>query len=392
MKNKRILIPILFSTILSIQPVLLTKNAYADEPKPKISTTVDDMTINTSPIDSTTTNGSVNIKQTITNKNASIKSEYNLIVEQVLADGSTRLASTKTIDGNDSADVQKLPLIINTKGSNKGAKVDLRVHFEALDSKVDVDRNEFSTYSFVSSEKVINKDNLSVTDIAQTYKKNGDLSTTERKETCSIDGGSLPNQIRSGYGFPVKLTVNYNSEEVDVVRPNPNYVISAPKSFVSKDVKVNSTTTLDRISFPLIKTNSTDYEFPDTYSEIKSGTIVDKKIAGSNYLDAGRKFYVPMWLPVGLYPITYSSEAPIGANDYKVDISNNLNVFAQMQVTYNSKTIPLDGLNIRPVFPDDFKVSGQWTSEDAKWVRQSIKDDWKGSKYTNKNGNWSKEN
>ncbi|WP_392315235.1 hypothetical protein, partial [Streptomyces sp. NPDC014892] len=86
--------------------------------------------------------------------------------------------------------------------------------------------------------------------------------------------------------------------------------------------------------------------------------------------DGGNKFYTPIWNDLGTYDVSYKS-TEIGANKVKLQIEDNINLFAHMYVHIDSETIDQDAILLKPVNGDDPFPEGLpagWTQSDIDWI------------------------
>lgn len=201
------------------------------------------------------------------------------------------------------------------------------------------------------------------------------------------------NKMRTGYGFSQLLNITYindiGNDTLDtVVKMNvPESIVD--KNYLSYPVKNNiATITLDKTED---KNSSSDnkvtfvqtFELPHVNVEDQTGYLFtdkqvnnkDKKIK-HNLLDGSRKFYLPIWGDLGNYKINVYSNKTIGINKVNFQIQHNLNVFAFMYASMDSKTITKDAILMVPVNKDDPFPNGRpddWTQKDLNWLKN---DNW----------------
>lgn len=257
------------------------------------------------------------------------------------------------------------------------------------------------TFGYTSSEKVItnadadSKNHYNYTAVARTVKTRTDNKYVELSERIAFDFNSQF-KSKTGYGFEVNLAPTYTSEIGD----KSNLTINALISDKLIDSYLNSGSNGYKSSngvttVPYVNTNtlsndvseSMKFQFPTTYVEAKTGALfndaqkqnVDPKIKSiSSLSDGGHKFYLPIWLKVGVYDNAYELKSNvIGKNDIQIDIKSNINAYAQMISTLDSTTQKEDELLVQPVLPsmgsDDQKIFGL-SDDDWIWIQNSNPD------------------
>lgn len=258
-----------------------------------------------------------------------------------------------------------------------------------------------NTFGYTSSEKVItnadadSNNHYDYSAVARTVKTRKDNKYVELSERIAFD---FNNEFKSktGYGFEVNLSPTYTSEIGD----KPNLTLNALISDKLIDSYLNSGTNGYKSSngvttVPYVNTNtlsndvseSMKFQFPTTYVEAKTGALfndaqkqnVDPKIKSvSSLSDGGHKFYLPIWMKVGVYDDAYELKSNvIGKNDIQIDVKSDINAYAQMISTLDSSTQKEDELLVQPVLPsmgsDDKKIFGL-SVDDWIWIQNSNPD------------------
>ena len=380
------------TSITTINNESMTSNTLGNKViETGLNVSADEITINTGTVNDKYLNANIKLSQTAKNPAILNYAQYRMLIDETDNTGkSIRQVYSQDINASELQSDMQVKLPFSTL--NKSTKVYYLIRFENLSTDVDFTSNTLLSYGVTASERVINTPTKKVTDVAQTYKTSKDVDTLERNETYEFKYLNDV-KLKSGYSTPVDFQINYSNGALNL-NPNNNYTISieTDKSLLDKDSTVPYTTVGTNAQVKLEKTNPVLYQFQNVYSDVKSGGIVtnDQRTSAHQYKDAGRRLYIPIWADLKTYQVKYVSSIPLGINHYILNTSTNIDVYAQMQATYDSNTLKYDELNLSPVLPDAFKKSGEWSDTDTKWVKQSLNEDWKGTKYTLTNGKWVK--
>lgn len=371
-----------------------------------LKASVDNITIDSSVIATKQFNARVKLSQQVVSPDVLQYAKYQLIIDEVDSTG-------KLIKRAYSQDIQasqlkpEYSIALPFSNTKKADRAYYWAHFINLTNDVDFSANDLRTYGVTASQTEVTAPMQKVSDVVQTTKSKEDTLTKVFKETYTFDY-KTSTDIKSGYGMPTDLSMTYTTEATNM---NPDDVnINAPAivqlqtnaKLLSSDSKVPFTTKGSNAVVNLDKTKAQydgkskittiQYQYPQVFSKEKTGEVVIKSQKDADktatYKDAGRNFYMPIWAAIQNYDMSYVSTKPIGINNYTINIKTGINVYAQMQATYDSKTVKFDELNPLPVLPDSFKKSGQWTDNDIKWVKESDSANWKGTSYAFKNGKW----
>lgn len=371
-----------------------------------ISVTADDIVIDTSPVSSHQFDATIKVSQEYSTTEVFNTAQYKLIIDEKNADGTQiKEAYSTLISANNLQPEYKIKLPFST--TKKSEKVNYVVRFESQTPDIKFSANELSSYGVTASERVVSEHTNEVSDVVRTTRSKDDDKTTQLSETYTFDYVKSTD-AKSGYGVPTDLKLTYTTEAPDL-KPK-DIDISSPSilqlktdvNLLNKDSLVPYTINDSSGYVKLVKTEAKydettkktilKYQYPHVYSKENSGQVVleSQREESSVYKDGGNKLYIPIWATIKPYSLLYTTIEPIGINQYTIKIDTKLNVYAQMHATYDSKTLKYDELNLLPVLPDDFEKSGEWSDADTKWVKQSLNDDWKGTKYTFIDGKWVK--
>lgn len=371
-----------------------------------ISVTADNIVIDTAPASNHQFNAKINISQQTASPEVLENEQYKLIIDEKDANGKQiKEAYSKLINANELEPEYKIAIPFST--TKKGEKVNYNVRFESITPDIQFTSNELQTYGVTASERVVSKPTTEISDIVRTTRSKNEDKTKTLSETYKFNY-TTSTDAKSGYGMPTDFKITYSTEAPDL---KPNDVdMSSPSvlqlktdvNLVNKDSLVPYTKKDSNAYVDLVKTNTQYddatkntmivYQYPQVYSEEKSGEVVleSQRKSSSKYKDAGHKMYIPIWASIKPYTLSYVTNTPIGINKFTIDVDTELNIYAQMQATYDSKTIKYDELSLLPVLPDEFKKSGEWSDADTKWVKQSTNDNWNGTKYQLIDGKWIK--
>lgn len=127
----------------------------------------------------------------------------------------------------------------------------------------------------------------------------------------------------------------------------------------------------------------TSVNYQQRYSDMKSGDLhTTKELAerpsSSTYmLNAGEKYYVPVWADVQPFRGTYenkkfgsTSNYPLGVNQINYKLVKDFNVIAQMYSDQDSKTEKKDELSMQPIFTDSEydNLPKHLNAKDKSWL------------------------
>lgn len=384
-------------------PTSTVKNKYVSN---AISVTADNIVIDTAPVSSHQFNATIKVSQQYPSPDVLETAQYKLIVDEKDADGKQlKEAYSELISASDLQPEYKIALPFST--TKKSEKVNYVVRFESQTPDIEFASNELSSYGMTASERVVSEPTNKISDIVRTTRSKTDVKTKTLSETYEFNY-TTSTDAKSGYGVPTDFKLTYSTEALDLKPKDTD--LSSPSilqlktdvNLVNKDSLVPYTKKDSNGSVNLVKTKTqydaatkktmTVYQYPQVYSKENSGQVVleSQRESSSQYKDAGHKMYIPIWATIKPYTLSYVTTEPIGINRFTINVDTALNVYAQMQATYDSNTLKYDELNLSPVLPDAFEKSGEWSDTDTKWVKQSLNDDWKGTKYTLTDGKWVK--
>lgn len=385
------------------EPTKTIENEYHNN---SLSVTAAHISIDTAPVSKHQFNATINFSQQTSSPDVLETAQYKLIVDEKDADGKQlKEAYSKVINAKDLQSEYKIALPFST--TKKGEKVNYNVRFESMTPDIQFTSNELKTYGVTASERVVSAPTDKISGIVRTTRSKDEDKIKTLSETYKFNY-STSTDAKSGYGVPTDFKLTYSTEAPDL-KPN-DIDISSPSilqiktdaNLINKDSLVPYTKKDSNAYVDLVKAKTqyddatkktiTVYQYPQVYSEEKSGEVVleSQRESSKHYKDAGHKMYIPIWASIKPYTLSYVTTTPIGINKFTINVDTALNVYAQMQATYDSKTIKYDELNLLPVLPDEFKKSNEWSDADTKWVKQSSSDDWHGTKYQLIDGKWIK--
>ncbi|MEW2210799.1 hypothetical protein, partial [Streptomyces rimosus] len=209
-------------------------------------------------------------------------------------------------------------------------------------------------------------------------------------ETIKYEATPLE-KVRTGYGVETKVSFDYSNElGTDyqfATKVNENKIsFYAPDSLrdsyldyptEGSDMKIEllNKETSKQLNGDFVRSN--EFIFPHMNVEKLTGNLfTDEQVANKDsnitdeIRDGGNKFYTPIWNDLGTYDVSYKS-TEIGANKVKLQIEDNINLFAHMYVHIDSETIDQDAILLKPVNGDDPFPEGLpagWTQSDIDWI------------------------
>lgn len=359
-----------------------------------LNVSVDSVTINTSPFKGGKFNSEIKFSQTLDDTTKTpTETKFAVVVEEVSSQGVTE-AFRQTFDSKDANKDNTIKAELKTTATSLGEKVTYRVFFDKVDpgSTLGVHSKDLTSYGYTSSEEKLTSDNPTRTSVAQTYTPSG-KPTEERTETWTVSNFNHNFKVKSGYGVPLNVTLTGSTNAQSLTQPKPIIQVRSDKKTLSRNSVIPYTTDSDGAAYiDLEETSADNYVFPQVYSIIGSGDTILASSRGSiPARDGGRKFYLPLFTPPGKQLFSYTTREPLGANRFSMDAGEIVDVYGQLETTFDSYTVKFDELHLVPVLPDSMTSDTYWSSDDVSWVREAIKSDWGGSKYVRKDGNWAKE-
>jgi len=198
-------------------------------------------------------------------------------------------------------------------------------------------------------------------------------------------------KLRTGYGVETKVTFDYSNElgtdyqfATKVAENNLSFFapdslresyIDYPTEGSNMMIALLNKETSKQLNGDFIRSN--EFIFPHMNVEKLTGNLfTDEQVANKDsnitneIQDGGNKFYTPIWNDLGIYDVSYKS-SEIGANKVKLQLEDNINLFAHMYVHMDSKTIDQDAILLKPVNGDDPFPEGLpagWTQSDVDWI------------------------
>ncbi len=182
---------------------------------------------------------------------------------------------------------------------------------------------------------------------------------------------SVPKKLRDGY----RKASNANSDlREDMVIKSPMSSIKEPAGEAPHLPDLDSWKKQDYY---------TSVNYQQRYSDMKSGDLhTTKELAErpspSTYmLNAGEKYYVPVWADVQPFRGTYenkkfgsTSNYPLGVNQINYKLVKDFNVIAQMYSDQDSKTEKKDELSMQPIFTDSEydNLPKHLNAKDKSWL------------------------
>ncbi|MFD2388835.1 hypothetical protein [Enterococcus rivorum] len=206
---------------------------------------------------------------------------------------------------------------------------------------------------------------------ARTYGKDMELYY----ETLNLDVPKLAPQ-KTGYGFSYTLKPTYTNDLGQTA--TVGFSLNAPESLLDSFLEYEKKE--GKVSVPLEK-EGRSYVLPNVWVEKTTGNLFsnaqvethDPRIK-QEVKNGGRKFYVPIWQDLGVYPVEVETTEPIGVHEISVLIEDRLSIEAYMFGTYASSTIQQDEIVLVPIDskqPFHYQRPNNFTEADLAWFAES---------------------
>jgi fimbrial isopeptide formation D2 family protein len=355
---------------------------------PSLNVNVESIQIDTSKAEK---NGGLPTRLTLTQEAEYKEDLSNLrFVIEIIEKETNRVVYEKELTVTD--EIKVLELLLPTDALGKAEKVDYLVSIKAASNpdknKFVTDTKDLATHGYTATEKVLTNQDLSdsVVDykaVARTLRLREEESVQEFNESIQYEFNQIV-RSKTGYGFEIDLDPLFSSEVLDVVNSLELKLI-APKDLVESHIQEEFSSDSQSVMIPLEQTNflsrASDtradsllsFAFPEVQVERITGNLYTQNQAKNNrsktqheLIDGGRNFYLPIWLELGDYAVTLSSNT-VGRNHIQLEMTKTIDVFAYMYATMDSETKELDELLLTPVFPEtDAPVS--WSDDEIAWL------------------------
>lgn len=283
-------------------------------------------------------------------------------------DGNSKLAS-KVLSGSD--DVSVVSMKIPSSGLSDADVHSYEARIEGYDSNrvyAIVDKSKVDTEGYTASKQdIYSKDeDLNYKGVVMTEREVG-FDMVKYYETIHVPVKKLP-KTKTGYGYSLNdYQINYTNElgykyvNIDDYKPELQFNrLLIDKTLSDKFIDNHGYTIL-----PLEKNGDSisdksgmhyKYQLPevmihqnDGFSYLKEDVMKLSEIKQKEYLDGGRKLYIPIWLKdLGNYDIYFGGGDQLGVNQVRLTVEQTLNVYAYMYEASHSKSINHDEVMLKP--------------------------------------------
>lgn len=226
--------------------------------------------------------------------------------------------------------------------------------------------DRISTEGYTAAEKVIKSDNkdLDFKGVIMTECEVG-FDMVKYYETIHVPIKKLPN-AKSGYGYALP---NYKIEyKNDLGYDDKRLTEYKAQLFVNDKLMDKTMNVLSKNHYKILSLNSVDkvrnanerriyeYQLPevsvhqnDGLSYLKEDIVKLSDAKQKEYLDGGRKLYIPIWLKdLGDYDIHFGGEDKLGIHQVQLDVTQDVYVYAYMYEASRSKSINHDEVMLKP--------------------------------------------
>lgn len=381
--------------------------------RPKITINIEDISIDTKPVNCGGLPVKINLKRgDLIYENDLDQLVYRITLEDVTDKNKAFEVYSKDFTGTEKFETKAISANISTKNLAKNQQRKYQATVSVVSNPNDyaiftTSTINLATHGYTASEKELTSadiivDKINYSAVVRTIKERSKADVIEQKETITIPM-TTKLSIKSGYGLERKLEINYSIDEL-TLKPNLDniFMTVAPEALLNKDTFVPYTKTSNSSNGEIkldetkrVSLNNKElitYEFPKVQSEKITGAIfTDAQVSSSDsqittgknlgFVFAGRKFYIPIWAEIKHYLLGFQSDKAIGVNAISLAVTQDLNVYAQMQCTIDSKTQAKDELIVIPVFPNSYNPSTNYIDSAKEWFREPLENDWHGTKY-----------
>ena len=271
-------------------------------------------------------------------------------------------------------------------------KIEYQVLVEFVDNKSNIDvvtdTVDFISHGYTASEKTfknadLKNGHISYKGVIKTIKNRTDKKVEELFETLNFKINDKV-KTKTGYGFDLQSDATYTNELSQST--DFGLEMSVPESFI--DTYLNYESKNKQVTIPFEETQKSNekiekgiqqfakYDYPEVFVEEKTGNLFTKEQvqSGDENLErptvyGKRKFYIPIWHDLGKSDFKVTSTAKIGINEVSIEMNQEIDVYAYMYATINSKTQTNDELLLQPIYPDKQKVEG-WTAKEQEWLKK----------------------
>lgn len=279
------------------------------------------------------------------------------------------LVDSKTFKGSDDVSVVKMKIPENKLVKDDFHMYEVRIEgYNTNRIYVLKDKDKVSTEGYTSAEKVIKAENedLNYKGVVMTGREVG-FDMMKYYETIHVPAKKLP-KAKTGYGYDLpkyevmyKNELGYTDERTQDYKPE----LLVNGKLMDKTMKVRNKNVYNVIELEEIQNvdsaNSDSgkmfkYQLPEVGIHENDGLSYDKQEIlklpeekQREYLDGGRKLYIPIWLnQLGNYDIHFGGENRLGVNQVQLDLKQDIDVYAYMYEASRSESIADDEVMLKP--------------------------------------------
>lgn len=276
---------------------------------------------------------------------------------------------------------------LDVSGENKNSKLNYKLVIEVQSNPdnnyCEIKGNNTVTYGYTASESIF--DNQSMKNNTLKYKAvirtvkdvQNNQPVKELYETVNLRC-DLNIKTKTGYGVPINISMDYTNDLGKSI--NLNSKLKADSTLVDLKHNDSKKTNMTTIKMETVNNSiSKDHNkiiqnlklaLPKMNVEKYTGevSINTSDINSKAVVSGGRNLYIPIWHSLGNYEVFLNSNK-FGTNQFSFDLTNHINIYAQMISSMDSKTVKQDEIMLVPIYPDSYSPS-DWTEKELNWLKE----------------------